>query len=491
MKKNVFKLTAIACGLALIFLQVNCSKNDSRITKLQNAALKSTDSMASPKPYSPDSSKKISLTDSAQRLSSSQSTQIRTGNTKEKLLTPTLIQQHSSGNTYPLSGSTAYACGASFTDYYYGTGFHMYPYYALDFSSTPRGSSISINVESYDVPNRFTLYDANGTYITGTSWMGYANYSGPWGSSLNTAGNQILTFTTGSTSSYSLRVETITQDYSDSWTAGIGCTAPVPQSIDYNQLAIEHNNALDYIHFSYSSGGPYSLQTLYNGIVSYCNTNSKPLPNISYQELIYLKNQVLDFGSFLDVMQSTYNAFTNNEKNELNTLYQNLNATTTDAEADIVLQNFNSHINLTTYTSYEKSRLLGVSAALYAIADFWSSTENFMAAPGETQTWQQRAAEPLGFNSIQFSDNTQILAWKEMIHSKGPNPGNSFEYLPYRKCRLRCVLCVAIMDTAALVGMTSLSGGNVVAGAIAAPLWSLIARCCGICGSCGNVNCSL
>lgn len=53
--------------------------------------------------------------------------------------------------------------------------------------------------------------------------MGYADYNGPWGWSLNTGQNQTLSFIKSYVGSYTLRVETVTEDYSDFWSASVSC----------------------------------------------------------------------------------------------------------------------------------------------------------------------------------------------------------------------------------------------------------------------------
>lgn len=301
--------------------------------------------------------------------------------------------------------TTIYGCGSYLSDSYYGSGYYTNPFNDIDINAMPNFSTININVTSYDVPNRFTVYDLNNSSIFSSGWMGYADYPGPWGMSLNTTQNKTITFNKGTINSYTLRVETVTEYVSDAWEASINCTARV---LDYTQLSIEHNNALDNLHLNYSTGGPYNLQAVYNATVNYCNTNNKQLPSISYQQLINLKNQSTDVSSFLNAMQSQLNAFTNNEKNELNALYQNLISTTTDNAADGVIQNFNTHINQSSYTLSEKSKLLGVTTAIYTIADFWSATDDdFMNHPGETRTWQQRATDPITFTPKQLYGNVQ------------------------------------------------------------------------------------
>jgi hypothetical protein len=154
--------------------------------------------------------------------------------------------------------ATDYTCSSNFGSSYYSSGYYRYPDYNLDLSGTAQGSTISVPVYSYDVPNRFTIKDNNGYTVAYTSWMGYANYSGPWGMSLNTAETQTLTFTRDVGTSFVLIVETVVNSYSDAWDASVGCTAPTATWINPGNAGAFHNNALTAIDNSFTSE-PQSL----------------------------------------------------------------------------------------------------------------------------------------------------------------------------------------------------------------------------------------
>ena len=167
--------------------------------------------------------------------------------------------------------NTVYGCGSYLSANYGSQGYYMYPAYNIDLSSTPQGSTITINVQSYDVPNRFTVSDANGQLIAYTNWMGYANYSGPWGQSLNTVESQYLTFVKDITSSFILKVETSVNTTSDSWNASISCSAPALTVINTNNVGLFHNNTINSIDSSFAVIGVYptSLQTADDNAKSY------------------------------------------------------------------------------------------------------------------------------------------------------------------------------------------------------------------------------
>ncbi|MBV9963791.1 MAG: hypothetical protein JO072_16230 [Parafilimonas sp.] len=116
------------------------------------------------------------------------------------------------------ASTDVYGCGANLSGSYGGSGYYLYPAYDLDFTSTSYAAVISVSVTSYDVPNRFTVYNASGSVVASTSWMGYANYPGPWGMSLNTPETQTIHFSKTNTT-YTLKVETSTTNTSDSWLA--------------------------------------------------------------------------------------------------------------------------------------------------------------------------------------------------------------------------------------------------------------------------------
>lgn len=104
---------------------------------------------------------------------------------------------------------------------YSGTSQYTYPDRSV--SSASNQYSVFYWV-TYDRPNRFTLIDDSGTIYT-TGWVGYANYPGPWGDSLNTAttGNQY--FGWGSTSGRKVRVDAGNGSISDAYEWQIVCAS--------------------------------------------------------------------------------------------------------------------------------------------------------------------------------------------------------------------------------------------------------------------------
>jgi len=265
-------------------------------------------------------------------------------------------------------------------------------------------------------------------------------------------------------------------------------------------LAEQHNDALDFLHLNYQAG-PYTLQDIYTASSNYASSTGKPLPNFSYNDMVYLKNNyATNVPGFITVMQSQYNLISVNEKNEMINLYQSLSATTNDNEVDGVLSNFKTSITQSSYTTIEKNNLLSISSALYTIGDFWSSTEVFMQSGGDAGNWRERASQPV--TSIIQKNNQFVVHhkplinqsffsnanFKQSINEQPLNQRNLFQVaksienkqILRKRCRLFCVLCVAFNDAAMLV---------VTPNAITAAVWSAFTRCCG-CGSCGAVGCS-
>jgi hypothetical protein len=485
MKKILTKLNLFL--LLWVFL-ISCEKKDLKNTNKESIETQKS-SVKSANEKTIESIKNDSL--SAQLNLSEQRPQLSPNNTKEKPLTSKNTHKPTEGSISTLS-STIYSCGSFLSGSYYGTGYYSYEYNNFDLIAIPNFSTINISVSSYDVPNRFSVYDVNNNFVASSGWMGYAQYPGPWGMSLNTTQSKTLTFNKGTINSYTLRVETVTQYVSDAWEAGINCIARV---LDYTQLSIEHNNALDNLHLNYSTGGTYNLQSIYNATVNYSNANNKQLPFPSYQQLVNLKNQSSNVSSFLNALQTQLNAFDNIEISELNTLYQSLIAATSDNAIDVVIQNFNTHINQSNYTLSQKNKLLGVTTAIYTIADFWAATdEDFMDHPGETRTWQQRATDPITLN---LNRNNEVgLPWSSLsmqslalINTNYKNLLDESNFFR-KRCRIFCVICVAFNDAIGLVAFGALMPGNPVGAALGATLWSVIARCCGVCGrTCDKFQC--
>lgn len=157
--------------------------------------------------------------------------------------------------TESIAVAALYTCGSYLSDYFYGIGFYRYPPYDFDLSGTPLGSAIQVSVNSYDIPNRFTITDPTGNIVAVTGWMGYVNYPGPWGPSLNTPQTATLSFITDFSGTYTLTVETSTETISDSWDASISCTAPALTVVTTGNAGGFHNNTLTAIDNGFTISG--------------------------------------------------------------------------------------------------------------------------------------------------------------------------------------------------------------------------------------------
>src|SRR5262249_29879268 len=152
MKNYFLRIVTIIIATGFIVLSFNCHKN-----AFINARSPNSDSTL---------------------ISSSNETQAQN---KERLLSPTELANQSFTTT--VTGN--FACGSFINDEYFGHGYHLYTGYTLDLNSTPPGATITLTLNSFDVPNRFTVYDAAHHAVARSAWMGFANYSGPWGMTIN------------------------------------------------------------------------------------------------------------------------------------------------------------------------------------------------------------------------------------------------------------------------------------------------------------------
>lgn len=66
--------------------------------------------------------------------------------------------------------------------------------------------TVILHYQTYDRPNRFTLYE-DGVNIDTSGWKGYAPYAGPWGVSLSTAASGDITFNPVLGRAYQVRIE--------------------------------------------------------------------------------------------------------------------------------------------------------------------------------------------------------------------------------------------------------------------------------------------
>ena len=123
---------------------------------------------------------------------------------------------------------TFVSCPASLSGSEAGSAYYTYPAYYLDVFN-PSITSLSFNYNANDRPNRYNIYDENNNLILSTGWVGTANYSGPWGASLNVAasGTFVVPRDPGSTY-YKIVVEAgpgaPVSPISDSWNLSVICT---------------------------------------------------------------------------------------------------------------------------------------------------------------------------------------------------------------------------------------------------------------------------
>src|SRR5437868_3805393 len=65
-----------------------------------------------------------------------------------------------------------FTCGDTLSGSHTDTGYYMYPYDTLEFSSSPSNTLIQISTNSLNYPNKFSVYDSSGNLIVTTGWMG-------------------------------------------------------------------------------------------------------------------------------------------------------------------------------------------------------------------------------------------------------------------------------------------------------------------------------
>ena len=83
-------------------------------------------------------------------------------------------------------------CGEFVTESYAGNDYHTYqPYYICNDITS---NTIAIEYSSSSRPNRYNLYDLNGSLVATSGWVGYANYPGPWGASLSSSSNGTISY---------------------------------------------------------------------------------------------------------------------------------------------------------------------------------------------------------------------------------------------------------------------------------------------------------
>jgi hypothetical protein len=82
-------------------------------------------------------------------------------------------------------------CGINQFGSYVPADYYVYPTASI---CNAVSSSNVLFYYAYDRPNRFNLYDSAGA-VTSSGWVGYADYAGPWGASLNVDPDGDIPFT--------------------------------------------------------------------------------------------------------------------------------------------------------------------------------------------------------------------------------------------------------------------------------------------------------
>lgn len=101
---------------------------------------------------------------------------------------------NSDGCTGPTPPSGCYDCTNNFvSNTYSGSGYHIYNDILI--CDNLGLANISINYNANERPNRYNFYNSFGALVSSSGWVGYANYPGPWGASLNIPPTGFLTVT--------------------------------------------------------------------------------------------------------------------------------------------------------------------------------------------------------------------------------------------------------------------------------------------------------
>jgi hypothetical protein len=97
-----------------------------------------------------------------------------------------------------------YSCGDGTETFSTGSNLYgIYPSMSVCPSSNECGTFV---YDAFDRPNRFNLYD-NGGLVATSGWVGFADYSGPWGVDLNVSPNGSFTYDFSTTSGRYVEIE--------------------------------------------------------------------------------------------------------------------------------------------------------------------------------------------------------------------------------------------------------------------------------------------
>lgn len=273
-----------------------------------------------------------------------------------------------------------YGCGSSLSGNYYGSGYYLYPSYSLNFSGSPQSTIVNISVGSYDIPNKFTIYDSLGGTVAYTSWMGYVSYPGPWGMSLNTPQTQTLSFTKDIMSSYTLKVETSTQGYSDSWFANVNCiidTSYKNSLNPYDKAGALHNSLLDYFNSNAIlplSSGSQIIYTLDNDFRIYGSDSVASKAVLGAQQVSFAHNFENSTDHFLFLVQGNYMSQTGvNYYKKLDSL---IDASATISILYSSIKSIELQVMSSSLTQNEKNTLLEAASVERYSAYYWNIPSN-------------------------------------------------------------------------------------------------------------------
>jgi hypothetical protein len=129
----------------------------------------------------------------------------------------------SCGTVHPPCGS----CFKWYNDTHSGIGSYTYTPIQLDLSCAQENWNIRVGGIYYDVPNAFDVLDNSNNVVVSTGWIGNANCSGPWGSSISTLNAETyINFTYhAALAPYKLRVQTVISGCSSCGPNNVGCTS--------------------------------------------------------------------------------------------------------------------------------------------------------------------------------------------------------------------------------------------------------------------------
>lgn len=95
------------------------------------------------------------------------------------------------------------SCSQIVNLFYSGDNPHTYPTSSI---CSTNSASFMIEWTTYERPNRISVYDSTG-FVAGTGWKGDVNYAGPWGLSIHTPTNGVLTGSFGASTGRYILVE--------------------------------------------------------------------------------------------------------------------------------------------------------------------------------------------------------------------------------------------------------------------------------------------